>query len=96
MNGDTNKKWYEISEDYSYLDWLLGWWETWCFRIFVRGRCAFRGCEIKHYASWNLPEGISEWGCKYCNAEGIGNQEYVRPFYGDNKLEDLLTAIKGG
>ncbi len=66
------------------------------YRVFIRGKCALFGCEESYGGSAFLPEDAMEWWCRRCGAEGINHVVYSRRmFYGDNKLEDFIDALRG-
>ena len=70
--------------------------DKWHYRIFVRGKCAIKGCDEHCSSSIYLPEDVSEWYCKRCNAEGINQVVYTHEFfYSDAPLRNFIQALKG-
>ena len=68
----------------------------WHYRIFVRGVCAIKCCDVHYSCGWNLPDDVCEWYCKRCDAEGINHINYSHEiFYSDEPLRNLLKALKG-
>ena len=81
-----------------YLAWFcpLNWLDKWYYRIFARGVCAIKGCNQHHSNSAYLPDGLSEWWCDRCWAEGFGYTTYTYDFmYGDDKFKDFVDALRG-
>ena len=81
-------KWYE---------WVYDFFSYWWYKIFVRGHCALVGCKEQGITGgYNMPDDCTEWWCKRCGAEGINSQVTTRElFYGDDKLKDFISALKG-
>lgn len=67
------------------------------YRIFVRGVCAIKGCDLSYSCGGYLPDDVCEWGCKRCCVEGINQIEYTeyKVFYPDTKLRNLKDALLG-
>ena len=70
--------------------------DKWYYRIFVRGICALKGCNITCSYSWYLPEDVSEWYCERCNAEGINQVVYTQDiFENDTPIRNFIKALRG-
>jgi len=92
--GETKANW-----DYYVLYWLLqypiGLTCTIYYRIFIRGYCAIKGCQLS-YSNFNLPDGCNEWYCENCNASGIDWQFHtIDKFYNDTPFKNFIQALKG-
>lgn len=70
--------------------------DKWYYRIFVRGKCAIKGCEEHYSCGGNLPDDVCEWYCKRCNAEGINHIVYTHEFfYPDTPVHNFKEALRG-
>jgi len=68
----------------------------WYWRIFVRGKCAIKGCDEHYSYGGGLPAGTSEWYCKRCDAGGINHIVYTHElFYSDIPLRNFWRALRG-
>lgn len=68
----------------------------WNYRIFVRGTCAIKGCDISSGCGGYLPDDVWEWSCKRCHVEGINQIEYTDEiFYSDTKFHNFIEALRG-
>ena len=67
------------------------------WRIFIRGKCALKGCQIVYFDNWNLPDDCYEWMCERCGSEGINHQinTAIEPFYNDTPFKNFIQALKG-
>ena len=66
------------------------------WRIFVRGKCAIKGCNRHYSCGGNLPDDACEWYCKRCDAEGINHVVYTHElFYPDSPLRNFWGALRG-
>lgn len=67
----------------------------WHRRIFVRGMCAIRGCDISYSCGWYLPDDVCEWYCERCHVEGINQVEYTDEiFYSDARPHNFIEASR--
>lgn len=68
----------------------------WYWRIFVRGKCAIKGCDEHYSCGGGLPDDVCEWYCKRCDAEGINHVVYTHEFfYSDTPLRNFIEALRG-
>jgi len=68
----------------------------WHYRIFVRGVCAIRGCNVHESCGGYLPDDVCEWYCERCWAEGMDHVFYTQElFYPDDKLHNFIEALRG-
>ena len=68
----------------------------WYWRIFVRGKCAIKGCDEHYSCGGSLPDDVCEWYCKRCDAEGINQVVYTHElFYSDAPLRNFWEALRG-
>lgn len=68
----------------------------WHYRIFVRGKCAIKGCDEHYTCGGYLPDDVCEWWCIRCWAEGINHVVYTHElFYPDRKLQNFMEALRG-
>ena len=67
------------------------------WRIFVRGKCAIKGCDEHYSCGGGLPDDVCEWYCKRCDAEGINQVVYTHELFSrsDNRLHNFIEALRG-
>ena len=66
------------------------------YRIFVRGMCAIKGCDVHYSCGGYLPDDVCEWYCKRCQAEGINQVVYTHEIlYSDSRLRNFILALEG-
>lgn len=66
------------------------------YRLFIRGMCALKGCDVHYSCGGNLPDDVCEWYCRRCHAEGINHVIYsIELLYGDNKTHDFIDVLRG-
>ena len=66
------------------------------YRLFVRGICALKGCDVHYSCGGNLPDDVCEWYCERCHVEGINHITYSDElFYPDSKLHNFIMALRG-
>ena len=77
---------------------IVGFWEKWQYRLFIRGKCALFGCKESYNQGGGgyLPEDCTEWWCDRCGAEGINHMVQTHEFfYKDTPLQNFVEALKG-
>jgi hypothetical protein len=67
------------------------------YRLFVRGICALKGCDVHYSCGGYLPDDVCEWYCKRCHVEGINHITSTRGelFYSGNRLHNFIAALRG-
>ena len=76
---------------------LSNWIRMLHYRLFVRGVCALKGCDVHYSCGGYLPDDVCEWYCKRCHVGGINHITYSRydVFYSDRKLPNFIAALQG-